>query len=85
MSVHTGGFGARHARGKDPVIEVPPKITGDVKDHKLSGLAKASPFFNRVKEIIQPKTQEEEKKTIAEFKETIEPSLTEEKEVNDGE
>jgi len=64
-TINTGGHVAHHARGKETVVKTPQKATGDVPAKKLSGLAKASPFFEKVKEVVKPKTKAEEKQAIA--------------------
>lgn len=60
----TGGHVVSHGRAQEPEIKVPQKATGDVPAEKLSGLAKASPFFKKMKEVIIGK-KEDEKKVIA--------------------
>lgn len=67
----TGGQVVQHSRDADPVIRTPQKTTGDVSGEKLAGLAKASPFFQKLEEAIKPQTQEEEKKAIAKATEKI--------------
>ena len=60
----TGGHIASHRRGAAPVVRTPQKATGDVPASKMSGAAKASPFFKRLKEIL-PGSKTEEQKIIA--------------------
>jgi hypothetical protein len=61
----TGGHVAAHRRGEDAQVRVPQKATGDVSPEKASGLAKASPFFKKLSEVVKPSTKEEERKVIA--------------------
>lgn len=65
MTLNTGGHVAKHMPNEEPEVKVPQKVTGDIKDEKLTGLAKASPFFKKVKDAIKPVTQKEETKIIA--------------------
>lgn len=65
----TGGQIVHYNRGMDPVIRVPQKTTGDVPAEQAAGLAKASPFFKKMAEVM-PKSKAEEKKVVAE---AIEP------------
>ena len=65
VTVQTGGHVAQHRANEDAEVKVPQKATGDVKDEKLKGLAKASPFFKKVKEAVKPVTKKEEQKIIA--------------------
>ncbi|MCV0439716.1 MAG: hypothetical protein K5880_13905 [Hydrogenophaga sp.] len=64
-TMHTGGHVAAHRRGADPVVRTPLKATGDIQGDKAQGLAKASPFFKKLGEIVKPKSKEEEKQVIA--------------------
>ena len=81
-SMHTGGHISQHSREAEPKVRVPQKTTGDVKDEKLSGLAKASPLFQKPKEILKPKTKKDEEKVLA--KNTVEDKKKDvDKEVND--
>ncbi len=70
-TMQTGGHLAQHRRGSDPVIRTPQKATGDVPGDKARGLAKASPFFKKLKAVIAPKGPEEEKKALAGAKEEL--------------
>jgi len=85
-TMHTGGHLASHSRKADPVVRTPQKATGDVPAEKIKGLAKASPFFKKVKEAL-PKSKAEEKKVIAEATETkvTEEKASKGKEVTDSE
>lgn len=65
-TMSTGGHVVSHRRGADPVVRTPQKATGDVPGDKAQGIAKASPFFKKLKEVVQPKSKAEEKKVIAE-------------------
>jgi len=64
-TLHTGGHIASHRRGADPVVRTPQKATGDVQGDKAQGLAKASPFFKKLKEIVKPESKADEKQAIA--------------------
>ncbi len=61
----TGGHVVHHDRGQDPIVRVPQKATGDVPEEKLAGVAKASPFFKKLAEVL-PKSKAEEQKAVAE-------------------
>jgi len=63
--LNTGGHVVSHGRGVEPIVLTPQKTTGDVPAEKTSGLAKASPFFQKLKDVL-PKSKTEEKKVIAE-------------------
>jgi hypothetical protein len=63
-TIQTGGYVAHHGRNQDPNVRVP-KATGDMTEGIRSGLAKASPFFKKLKEL-KPDSPEEEKKAVAE-------------------
>lgn len=63
--VHTGGFTAAHSRTEKPEVKAPQKTTGDVSADKMKGAAKASPYFSKVEEAVEPKNKEDEKKAIA--------------------
>lgn len=77
MSVmHTGGHVAAHRRGVEPEIRVPQKTTGDVPAEKVAGIAKASPYFKELKEVM-PTSEAEEKKVVA--KATEKPVVKSEK------
>ena len=67
---NTGGHVVSHSRTADPVIHTPQKATGDVPADKISGVAKASPFFKKLKEVL-PSTKAEEKKVIAKATEKV--------------
>lgn len=64
-TMHTGGHVASHRRSSEPVVRTPQKATGDVPGDKARGLAKASPFFQRLTDIVKPKSKDEEAKAIA--------------------
>lgn len=64
-TMHTGGHVASHRRNADPVVRTPQKATGDVQGDKAHGLAKASPFFQKLKEVVKPSSKEDEAKAIA--------------------
>ncbi len=70
-TIQTGGHVAHHRRGSDPVVRTPQKATGDVPGDKARGLAKASPFFKKLKDVVSPKSQDDEKKAIAGAKEDL--------------
>jgi len=61
----TGGHLASHSRGAAPVVRTPQKATGDVPGSKAKGIAKASPMFKKLKEVVTPKTKKEEQRVIA--------------------
>jgi hypothetical protein len=61
----TGGHVVHYNRGQEPVVRIPQKTTGDVPAEQAAGLAKASPFFKKLAEVM-PKTKAEEKKVVAE-------------------
>lgn len=63
----TGGHVVRHIPNESPEVRVPSKVTGDVKPQ---GVAKASPFFKKIEEVLPPKTKADEKKIIAAATET---------------
>ena len=65
VTLQTGGHVAKHVPNEEPEVKAPQKTTGDVKDKKLTGLAKASPFFKDLKDKVLPKSKEDEKKAIA--------------------
>lgn len=69
-TMSTGGHVVRYDRGEAPVVRVPQKATGDVPGDKLTGLAKASPFFQKLAEVLPP-TKAEEQKAIAEASEEV--------------
>lgn len=64
-TLHTGGHIVSHRRGADPVVRTPQKATGDVQGDKAQGLAKASPFFKKLKDIVKPQSKTDEKQAIA--------------------
>lgn len=64
-TMHTGGHVASHRAGAEPVVRTPQKATGDVQGDKAQGLAKASPFFKKLKEIVKPQSKADEKQAIA--------------------
>jgi hypothetical protein len=68
-TMHTGGHVSSHSREADPVVRTPQKATGDVPAEKSKGLAKASPFFKKLKDTVKPKSKAEEKKALAEASE----------------
>ena len=68
---NTGGYVVHHDRDEQPVVRVPQKTTGDVPAEKLSGVAKASPFFKKLDEPVKPKNKQDEKKVIAEAVEKV--------------
>lgn len=65
-TINTGGLIARHDRGKDPEIRVPQKTTGDIPAEKAKGLAKASPLFKKLKELVLPESKVDEAQAVAE-------------------
>ncbi len=65
-TMNTGGMIVRHDRGKDPEIRVPQKVTGDIPAEKAAGLAKASPLFKKIEDVVKPKSKAEEAKAVAE-------------------
>ena len=75
--MHTGGHVASHSRTSDPVVRVPQKATGDVPAEKISGAAKASPFFKELKEVL-PTSKKEEQKVIAQAVEEVKSEPVEE-------
>jgi len=79
---NTGGHVASHRRGSDPVVRTPQKATGDVPAEKISGAAKASPFFKKLKEVL-PGSKAEEKKVIAKATEKAPEVKTEEAKTED--
>lgn len=66
----TGGHVVHHNRGEQPVVRVPQKATGEVPGDSQHGLAKASPFFKKLAEVLPP-TKAEERKAIAEASKEI--------------
>jgi hypothetical protein len=62
----TGGHVVSHRRDAEPVVRTPAKTTGDVSGEKVGGVAKASPFFRKLGEVVNPKSKTEEKRAIAE-------------------
>lgn len=70
-TMHTGGHIVSHSRKADPVVRTPQKATGDVSGEKVSGLAKASPLFKKLKDTVVPKSKSEEKRVIAQATEKV--------------
>lgn len=65
-TMHTGGHVVSHGRSQEPEVRLPQKATGDVPSEKSQGLAKASPYFKKVEDVMpQPKSKSEEKRIIA--------------------
>lgn len=64
-TMQTGGHVVAHSRDAEPVVRVPQKTTGDVPAEQSQGLAKASPFFKKLSEVL-PKSKADEKKALAE-------------------
>ena len=64
-SMATGGYVTQHSPITQPVVRVPQKVTGDIKPEIPQGLAKASPFFKKLEDVL-PKSKIEEAKAIAE-------------------
>jgi hypothetical protein len=69
--MNTGGHVVSHSRDNEPVIRTPQKATGDVPAEKLQGLAKASPFLKKIKDVVTPKSKEEERRVIAQSTEKV--------------
>ncbi len=65
-TINTGGLIARHDRGKDPEVRVPQKVTGELPAEKAAGLAKASPLFKELKDVVVPESKADEAKAVAE-------------------
>lgn len=64
VSVATGGNNTLHRPGQDPIVQVPSKATGEIKNDEPKGIAKASPNFKPI-EPKSPENKEDEKKAIA--------------------
>jgi len=77
--MNTGGHVVSHSRDAAPVVRTPQKATGDVPAENTKGIAKASPFFKKVAEVVKPKSKEEEKKAIAKATEKVIEKKTPEK------
>lgn len=71
-TMHTGGHIAFHRRAADPVVRTPQRATGDVPGDKAQGLAKASPFFKKLGEVLSPQSKTDEVQAIAEATEAPE-------------
>jgi hypothetical protein len=82
IAASTGSFGTRMSRGEPTEVEVPKKVTGDVRNDKMKGLAKASPFFKKVRDKITP-SKEDEKKALAKNIKPIEDKKKKDEEDND--
>lgn len=65
-TINTGGMVSHHSR-EDVNVRVPQKVTGNVPEEKLPGVAKASPNFKS----IEIKTPNDEKHTIAKFSQVV--------------
>lgn len=65
-TINTGGMVSHHSR-EDVNVRVPQKVTGNVPEEKLPGVAKASPNFKP----IEIKTPNDEKHTIAKFSQAV--------------
>ena len=76
----TGGHVVSHKPKEEPVVRTPQRATGDVPADKVEGLAKASPAFKKVEEVVKPKTKADEKKAIAKATEKKVTKKEEEKE-----
>lgn len=72
MSINTGGHTARHTPNEDPQVQIPEKITGELKPEIPQGSAKASPNFKPITPPVKAMDKQTEKKVIAENSQSIE-------------
>jgi len=71
VSINTGGHTARHAPNEDPQVQVPQKITGELKSEVSLGVAKASPNFKPITPPAKAMDKTDEKKIISENSTTV--------------
>jgi len=71
VSINTGGHTARHAPNEDPQVQVPQKITGELKPEVPLGVAKASPNFKPITPPAKATDKTDEKKIISENSTTV--------------
>lgn len=64
VSMATGGHVSRHTPN-EVTLQVPQKVTGDIKPEVPQGTAKASPNFKPITPPTKAPSKEDEKKTIA--------------------
>ena len=70
-TLSTGSHVVRHDRGKETDVRSLQKATSDASAEREKGLAKASPFFKKVRDAILPKSKDEEAKAVAKAKTSV--------------
>lgn len=75
-TLSTGSHVVKHDRGENVQVKSLQKATGDADKAKQKGLAKASPFFKRLKDKFTPQTKEDEAKTIAQSRKEVKEDKT---------